>query len=419
MVLYKIKNHCVLCNLLIAILLMSFCADSNAQKDTINISYYNFNKHSKCNFVSSKAFQITGIGVPLVTVGFLAKASDKHFRELRNTFIPDYHWKYDDYLQYLPAFAMVGMKIGGVDSRSSWGRMLVSDAFSVALMASIVNGVKFTAKVKRPDGSNRRSFPSGHSATAFMTATMMHKEYGGRSPWYSIGAYTVATATGVSRMMNNRHWLSDVMVGAGIGILTTELGYYLADLIFKEKGIRSFGESEPFERLYRPSFVGLYMGVNLPVGSNRLSDGRKLSLSAGSSAGFEGAYFLTPYVGIGGRALVACMQPSVDDVETTDAVEIVSAYAGPYFSYPLAARWLTGAKALVGYAYYPEYASSDLLIGETGNFSLSTGLSITYLAKRNFGMKAYVDYVMLPSMVKGGGGVLNLFTVGGAMNIQF
>lgn len=71
----------------------------------------------------------------------------------------------------------------------------------------------------RPDGSNNKSFPSGHTATAFMAATMLHKEYGGRSPWYSIAGYSMATVTGVSRMLNNKHWLSDVLVGAGIGIL--------------------------------------------------------------------------------------------------------------------------------------------------------------------------------------------------------
>lgn len=102
-------------------------------------------------------------------------------------------------------------------------------------MASVVNTIKYTAHVRRPDKSNYKSFPSGHTATAFMAAMMMHKEYGDRSPWYSISAFTVATATGISRILNNRHWLSDVLAGAGIGILSTELGYYLADLILRIK----------------------------------------------------------------------------------------------------------------------------------------------------------------------------------------
>ena len=82
-----------------------------------------------------------------------------------------------------------------------------------------------------------------------MTATMLTREYGHKSPWVGIGAYAVATTTGLMRMANNRHWLSDVLTGAGIGILSTELGYYLADLLFKEKGINRFPEDGwSFER---------------------------------------------------------------------------------------------------------------------------------------------------------------------------
>ena len=57
-------------------------------------------------------------------------------------------------------------------------------------------------------GSNRHSFPSGHTATAFMTATMLNKEYGHKSPWIGVGAYGMATATGLMRMANNKHWLN-------------------------------------------------------------------------------------------------------------------------------------------------------------------------------------------------------------------
>jgi membrane-associated phospholipid phosphatase len=53
----------------------------------------------------------------------------------------------------------------------------------------------------------------------------MAREYGHRSILYSIGAYTVATGVGAMRVMNNRHWVSDVLVGAGIGILSTNLAY--------------------------------------------------------------------------------------------------------------------------------------------------------------------------------------------------
>ena len=181
---------------------------------------------------SSRAYRITYIGVPLIVAGLVVQERDRGFRHLRNDYVPSFRLHYDDYLQYAPAALMLGLKIGGVRGRSSWGRMLVSDAFSVALMAGAVNSLKYTCRMPRPDGSNNKSFPSGHTATAFMAATMLHKEYGPRSPWYSIAGYSMATVTGVSRMLNNKHWFSDVLVGAGIGILSVELGYLFADLIF-------------------------------------------------------------------------------------------------------------------------------------------------------------------------------------------
>ena len=105
--------------------------------------------------------------------------------------------------------------------------MFVSDVFSVGAMAVTVNGLKYTIKRMRPDGSRRNSFPSGHTATAFMTATMLHKEYGWRSPWFSIGGYTAAAVTGVSRLLNNRHWMTDIAAGAAIGIGSVHLGYFI------------------------------------------------------------------------------------------------------------------------------------------------------------------------------------------------
>ena len=169
---------------------------------------YNVSKHD--------FYKMLYAGVPLIGAGLSVHASNDNFKSFRNEYAKQYNTHYDDFLQYSPAAVMLGMKALGVEGRSSWGRMAVSDAFSIALMASVVNTLKHTVKEKRPDGSNSRSFPSGHTATAFMCATMLHKEYGHISPWISIGGYTVATATGVSRILNNKHWIADVMVGAGI-----------------------------------------------------------------------------------------------------------------------------------------------------------------------------------------------------------
>ena len=240
----------------------------------------------------SKVYQMSYAAVPLIISGVIVQSADDRFRDMRNNYLPRVRFHTDDYLQYAPAALMLGLKAAGLPGRSSWGRMLVSDAFSTGIMAITINSLKYTCRVMRPDGSSRNSFPSGHTATAFMTATMLHKEYGlTHSPWYSIGGYAVATLTGLMRIANNKHYLSDVMVGAGVGILSAELGYWLADLIFKKRGMVSPERMEPpFSMAYRPSFLGLYLGIDALPGVYRLQDHSQIRFSIGSCIGVEGAW---------------------------------------------------------------------------------------------------------------------------------
>jgi hypothetical protein len=80
---------------------------------------------------------------------------------------------------------------------------------------AIVQGVKFTTRRLRPDESNRHSFPSGHTASAFATATVIQRRFGWRAgiPAYAFGSYIAA-----SRVAAHRHFMSDVLVGAAVGI---------------------------------------------------------------------------------------------------------------------------------------------------------------------------------------------------------
>ena len=68
--------------------------------------------------------------------------------------------------------------------------------------------------------------PSGHTAQAFVSATILDMEYRDTSPWISVAGYAVATTTGMYRMINNQHWISDVLIGAGIGIFSTKVVYF-------------------------------------------------------------------------------------------------------------------------------------------------------------------------------------------------
>ena len=94
-------------------------------------------------------------------------------------------------------------------------------------MSSTILTLKNTSNVLRPDGSATNSFPSGHTATAFMGAEFLWQEYKDSNIWYGIAGYAVAAGTGFFRIYNDRHWVSDVAMGMGVGIMSTKIAYWL------------------------------------------------------------------------------------------------------------------------------------------------------------------------------------------------
>ena len=346
----------------------------------------------------------TWVGIPLFVAGMIAKGEKEAFRQNYNNpntkirlIKYNFHSEIDNYTQFAGIGLTVGLKLAGVEGRSSWPRLFASSLASYGVMAAFVNGIKYTASELRPDGSTRNSWPSGHTATAFVGATILHKEYGlTRSPWYSIGGYTVATATGVMRVLNNRHWISDVLSGAGIGILSTELAYGICDLLFKEKGLLMNDLAYYPDLRENPSFFSISMGIGL--GNKNLTlpgfnfgiqlpdddpdyDGAdtqslKLKFRSATAVGVEGAYFFNPYIGVGARLRVKStpingwsqftnieresLKDIADDPDFQNAIQYFdleiesdhitefAADAGLYFSLPLSSRLAIGSKLLVG-----------------------------------------------------------------------
>lgn len=146
-------------------------------------------------------------------------------QEERNEWMPKFRSHADDYLQYAPIAAVYGLNALGIKGENNFANRTALLIKSELLVGILTYSMKKITAVPRPDTGQPTSFPSGHTAQAFAAATFMAKEYGHKSIWYSIGAYTVATGIGTMRVMNNRHWVSDVLVGAGIGILSTNLVY--------------------------------------------------------------------------------------------------------------------------------------------------------------------------------------------------
>ena len=415
--------------------------DDSKDSPTLTLQTYEPPKAPDFNFIKSRTNPATKpytfwqdqtwVGIPIFFAGMIAKNEKVGFQQNYknpNTRIRlikyNFHNEIDNYTQYVPLALTIGLKIGGVESRSDWPRFWASSAASAAIMAGLVNGIKYTASEMRPDGSTRNSWPSGHTATAFMAATILHKEYGlTRSPWYSVGAYTLATATGVMRVLNNRHWISDVLSGAGIGIMSVELGYGLMDLLFKGRGLMRNDMAYYPDLRKNPSFFSISMGVGLGnknlelppfnfdipddlLDEEDISDDDtgepeplKLKFRSATVVGAEGAYFFNPYIGVGGRLRVKAtpingwskfalseeediqkffkdplLEQSIQNIGLmieSDHLTEFAVDAGVYFSLPLSSRFALGSKVLVGRSVMTDIEIKASYAGDQYDFNLA------------------------------------------------
>ncbi len=140
----------------------------------------------------------------------------------------------DDVLEHTPMASVLILKACGLDSRSeSWEQLGFSAGVAYGIAGGTTLILKHIIKKERPDHSDNYSFPSGHATFAFAGAHTLHKEFGRHSPWVSVAGYSVATFVAIDRVAKNRHRWYDVTTGAAIGVLGTELSYWLSDRVFK------------------------------------------------------------------------------------------------------------------------------------------------------------------------------------------
>ena len=163
------------------------------------------------------------------TLGFVQPIRDSRVavRDFLNEWRGDHRTEVDDYLQYVPLVSIYGLSLLGLEAKNSYVDRTLELATSYIALGVLVNGIKYTVREPRPDYSANNSFPSGHTATTFMGAELVRIEYGEEHPWIAVGGYTIATTVGVLRVYNERHWFTDVFAGAGVGILSARIGYWL------------------------------------------------------------------------------------------------------------------------------------------------------------------------------------------------
>ncbi len=346
--------------------------------------------------------------------GFMNRVSIK---EDINRYLPDFENRLDDYTQFVPYVTVYALDAFGVKSKHKFLRKTTTLATAALGTFIVVQGMKYGIAELRPDGSSNNAFPSGHTATAFIGAHMLHKEYGDRSIYYSVGGYTFATVTGIFRQLNDRHWISDVLVGAGIGMAVTELAYFINDKIYKDKGINDIQINKRLPNRLRPSFVGFKIGyADLAKGFNDPETG--ISANGGFSLSVEGAWFFSKYVGIGGeigfQSFPVDLKDSFIEEVQVDGYSLLfepvgnsKTLIGPYVQYGKNLN-MYGAKFLLGYS---RIAETEILLKPNANndpseiddiefaqfrpgreFAYTAGVYYRRLIDDHLALGAFVDY---------------------------
>jgi membrane-associated phospholipid phosphatase len=146
--------------------------------------------------------------------------------EERNRYMPNFRIHIDDYMQFSPAVIAYGLDVFGVKSKNDFlNRTAIFLKGEVGMLA-VTHFLKNITHIRRPDNSGYNSFPSGHTAQAFAAATFLSEEYKHKFKWIPYISYGVATLVGILRMANNKHYISDVLAGAGIGYLSMKIAYW-------------------------------------------------------------------------------------------------------------------------------------------------------------------------------------------------
>lgn len=301
---------------------------------------------------TKKIYKATYIAAPFILSGIVLYNPGKEFQNIRYAYAKNFSSHFDDYFQYSTTAALYGIKISGIKGKSNWLRMAATHTISAISMGIIVNGLKYATKEPRPTGYGDNSFPSGHTAVAFMSANMIHHEYGlTRSPWYSIGAFSLATATGVLRVLNNKHYVQDVIMGAGVGILSTELGYLFSDLLFKNRGIilsnKYFGNIDVTQPT---SFIGIKIGFNKIFNTIPISSYSNYNCKWGRTTGLEGAFYLNDNWGFGTNIMLNSAQTTItrgDFSFNGPLINWLNIGIGPYYSIPVSDFGRFGGRAHV------------------------------------------------------------------------
>lgn len=255
-------------NLLLSLILMTVSFHKVTAQDSLHIKSFQdstnistLNIEDKTHHFSYKKLIVTTVFISYGIAGLSIKGLQNLNSSTKDEIIehkPD-HIRLDNYTQFAPAALVYGLNAFGVEGKHNLRDRSIIYGTSLMITSAITVPLKHIVKEERPDQSNHLSFPSGHTAMAFASAQFMYREYKDTNFLLAISGYSFAVFTGVYRMLNNKHWFGDVVAGAGFGILSTELAYWLYPKINNLLG----GKKEKSQTMIMPYYQKGNVGIGL------------------------------------------------------------------------------------------------------------------------------------------------------------
>ncbi len=302
--------------------------------------------------------------------------------------------------------------------RSQKPRLYLSNTLAIALTASLTSAVKHTIHETRPDQQDRHSYVSGHAAVAYMSATILHREFGHHSPWISVAGYGTAATTQYLRIHHHAHYMSDLTLGAAIGTVSTHTAYYLTDCILNRRFINPhLLYVDDLQRTARfiqqPTSLSLFSGSAIPLRSLRLTatDGTLPSLRTATSitAGLQYSYFFNIHWALDTQFRLSTYQVKVHNSifpsslptfggggegRVGEGLNLTQYHtsAGLRYSHPLTLAHRIDAHLHLGHLYTPAFHPLGTTVAATHHLETHSGIDINLFDNEKYVVTFTVDY---------------------------
>lgn len=305
----------------------------------------------------------------------------------------------------LPMAAAYSLKFLGVESRSKYPRFLTASVMSYGFAYGISEVLKHSVEEVRPDRPDTHSFPSSHTALAFAGATFLNREFGHHSPWISVAGYATATLTEYFRLHTNKHYVNDILMGAGIGVVSTNLAYFLTDQIFRKRYINApqlyMADIARYGRfMTRPMSLALSSGTEI---TSKTFDcgGKKFHTSSTFTTALDYTYFFNANWAAEAQVRYATTKVKADEAKiSSENLDQYHATLGVKYSLPVTPQHRMAVKAVAGNCYTAETtftnrAAKDtyLTIDGQNAFEFGGGLSFDIMDTQKYITTISFDYL--------------------------